>query len=232
MKKINIAIDGYSSCGKSTLARELAKRLGYIYIDSGAMYRAVTLYALRNGLIHDGIIDRDKIVEALPSMEISFDRKYERAHTILNGEDIEEAIRTMEVSKHVSEISTIHEVRVHLKKQQQKLSEVGGIVMDGRDIGTQVLPHAELKLFMTADPEVRAHRRLKELEERGLDIDLETVRQNLRDRDIMDSTRKEDPLMRADDALDFDNTHLDQEEQLKQVYKMVQELIQPERSPH
>jgi cytidylate kinase len=228
MKKIVIAIDGYSSCGKSTLAKSLARRLGYIFIDSGAMYRAVTLYAIRNNLITGGIPDKDSIIAATGDMQITFrfDPESEKNTTYLNGEDIEEEIRKLEVSEFVSPVSAIREVREAMVRLQQTMGAQKGIVMDGRDIGTVVFPHAELKIFMTADPEIRAQRRFLELQPKGLDISLDEIRRNISQRDFIDQNREESPLRRADDAIVLDNSHLTLQEQLDWATNKALEIIE------
>ena len=227
-KKIIIAIDGFSSSGKSTMARELARRIGYVYVDSGAMYRAVTLYALRHSMIAaDGTVDTAALVKALPGIDITFaapDPATGVSDTLLNGEDVEKQIRGMEVSDHVSPVSAIPEVRRRLTALQQKLGEGKGIVMDGRDIGTTVFPHAEMKVFVDASPEVRAERRFKELKEKGIKADFKEVFDNIRDRDFTDRTRKESPLRKADDARVLDNdgmTHAEQMDWLMNLYKSI-----------
>ncbi len=227
-KKIIIAIDGFSSSGKSTMARELARRIGYVYVDSGAMYRAVTLYALRHSMIAaDGTVDTAALVKALPGIDITFaapDPATGVSDTLLNGEDVEKQIRGMEVSDHVSPVSAIPEVRRRLTALQQKLGEGKGIVMDGRDIGTTVFPHAEMKVFVDASPEVRAERRFKELKEKGIKADYQEVFDNIRDRDFTDRTRKESPLRKADDARVLDNdgmTHAEQMDWLMNLYKSI-----------
>lgn len=210
MKKIIIAIDGFSSSGKSTMARDLARRIGYVYVDSGAMYRAVTLYALRHGMVSDGTLDIDSLIGALPEIEISFRPAGEDGvqHTVLNGEDVEKEIRTMEVSGMVSPVAAIPEVRHRLVDLQRGFGKDRGIVMDGRDIGTTVFPDAEMKVFVDASPEVRAERRVKELLEKGEKVDFESVLANIRERDHIDTTRKESPLAKAEDAVVLDNDRL------------------------
>ncbi|NLO02948.1 MAG: (d)CMP kinase [Bacteroidales bacterium] len=226
-KKIVIAIDGHSSCGKSTLAKSLARNLGYTYIDSGAMYRAVTLFALRNGWITDGRPDKDKIISALSEIKINFkwDGINEKNVTFLNGEDVEEEIRRLEVSQNVSPVSTIPEVRHEMVKQQRENGKRKGIVMDGRDIGTVVFPDAELKIFMTASPEIRARRRFMELTEKGDTVDFKEILQNVNERDTIDSERKTSPLKKADDAIELDNSFLTREEQLSWTLNKVKEII-------
>ncbi|QIL38418.1 (d)CMP kinase [Pedobacter sp. HDW13] len=211
-KNLVIAIDGYSSCGKSTLAKALAKKLGFIYVDSGAMYRAVTLYFLRN---HIDITNDAKVEDALQHIELNFHSRDYESHITLNGEEVSEEIRLMPVSENVSEVSAHKIVRHEMVKQQQRMGKSKNIVMDGRDIGTTVFPHASVKFFMTADPKIRAERRFKELESKGNNYTtLEEVFENLAHRDYADTTRKESPLIRAEDAIILDNTDLTQEEQL------------------
>lgn len=216
-----IAIDGYSSCGKSTLAKAVARALGYAYIDSGAMYRAVTLYFLQNEIDYT---DERAVVQALPHIDISFHHTAAGNRTYLNGVDVEEAIRQLEVSRHVSPVATIPAVRRAMVAQQRRLGDGKGIVMDGRDIGTVVFPAAELKIFVTADPEERVRRRYRELAAKGHDVSTEAVRQNLRERDHIDSTRADSPLRRADNAVVVDNTHLTEAQQLEVVLELVREL--------
>ncbi len=222
-KRLKIAIDGHASCGKSTLAKGLAKELGYIYIDTGAMYRAVTLFALRNNLIVNDKVDKKKLIELLDNIRISFSYNPEtdKNHTFLNGEDVEKEIRSMEVSGYASEIAAIPEVREKLVKLQQKLGEQGGVVMDGRDIGTVVFPDADLKIFLTAKPEVRAKRRYEELKQKGYDADYQEILQNILKRDKIDSTREVNPLKIADDAVYFDNSNINQQEQLAMFLALI-----------
>ena len=210
MKKITIAIDGYSSCGKSTMAKDLAREIGYIYIESGAMYRAVTLYCLDNGLFTDSGIREEELRNSLPDIRISFrlNPETQRPVTLLNGEEVEERIRTMEVSSHVSPVAALGFVREALVKQQQEMGRQKGIVMDGRDIGTTVFPNAELKIFVTASAETRAQRRVDELRAKGIDVDFDEVVANINKRDHIDQTRKESPLRKADDAIELDNSHM------------------------
>lgn len=224
-KKIIIAIDGHSSCGKSTMAKSLAQELGYIYIDSGAMYRVVTLYALRNGLINNGIPDTEKLIEELKNIKITFkwDELAGKNTTFLNGENVEEEIRRLEVSQNVSPISTIAEVRREMVKQQRENGKNKGIVMDGRDIGTVVFPDAELKIFMTASPEIRAQRRFDELKQKGLKVDFAEILKNVEGRDQIDSNREVSPLKKAEDALVLDNSNLTREQQLKWTLEKVKE---------
>lgn len=227
-RKIIIAIDGHSSCGKSTMAKSLAQELGYIYIDSGAMYRVVTLYALRNGLINNGVPNTEKIIDELGNIKITFkwDEKLGRNTTFLNGENVEEEIRRLEVSQNVSPISTIAEVRHEMVKQQRENGQSKGIVMDGRDIGTVVFPEAELKIFMTASPEIRAQRRFLELKEKGQEVDFDSILQNVEGRDKIDSNREVSPLKKADDALILDNSDLTRDEQLKWTLEKVKEITE------
>jgi len=232
-KKIVIAVDGHSSCGKSTLAKALARKLGYIYIDSGAMYRAVTLYALRNGWINGGNPDKEKIISGLKDIEITFkwDGRTEQNITFLNGENVEDEIRRLEVSQNVSPVSTIAEVRHEMVRQQRENGRKKGIVMDGRDIGTVVFPEAELKIFMTASPQIRAERRYLELIEKGLDVDFEEILKNVGERDTIDSEREVSPLRKADDAITLDNSDLTREEQLVWALERVNKILdenQPE----
>lgn len=210
MKKIVIAIDGFSSCGKSTMAKDLARKIGYIYIDSGAMYRAVTLYSLKNGLIVDGTVDAEKLEQQIKDIHIEFRLNPESGlpETYLNGENVEKQIRTMEVSGYVSPVSALAFVRRAMVAQQQAMGQKKGIVMDGRDIGTTVFPDAELKIFVTASPEVRAQRRVDELASKGEATSFEKVLENVKSRDHLDQTRAESPLRMAEDALLLDNSEL------------------------
>lgn len=225
MKKITIAIDGYSSCGKSTIAKALAAQLGYSYVDTGAMYRAVTLYCIERGLIKDGAFDEHEVELALKDVHLTFkfNPSTKSSETFLNGRNVEKEIRGMDVSSSVSPISKIHEVRVHLVALQRAMGKDKGVVMDGRDIGTNVFPDAELKIFMTADPDVRTHRRYDELAAKGVKITFEEVRENLISRDHEDTHRKENPLIKAEDAIVLDNTDLTREEQLEFVMNLVAE---------
>ena len=225
-KKIIIAIDGHSSCGKSTIAKSLARILGYIYIDSGAMYRAVTLYALRNHWINNGIPDVKSITKGLEDIRITFswDKVTERNITYLNGEDIEDEIRKLEVSQHVSPVSTIPAVRHEMVKQQRMNGKNKGIVMDGRDIGTVVFPDAELKIYMTASPEIRAQRRYLEMKEKGVQIPFDEILKNVIERDTIDSQREMSPLKKADDAIVLDNSHMTREQQLAWTLEKVKTI--------
>jgi len=224
--KIIIAIDGHSSCGKSTLSKQLAKKLKYNYIDTGAMYRTVTLYALRNKLINNKIVDENALINALSNINISFvyNEKDEKSDTLLNGENVENEIRDLAVSENVSPVATIKEVRQTMVSLQQKMGTQKGIVMDGRDIGTVVFPNAELKIFMTASDKVRAQRRYDELVAKGIDVSFNDVLQNIKERDQIDSNREESPLQKAADALILDNSNLTREEQLNWVLEKVKEI--------
>lgn len=211
MKKIVIAIDGFSSCGKSTMAKDLAREIGYIYVDTGAMYRSVTLYALRNNMFgDDGKVDEARLHDAIDKIEIAFRLNDEtgRPDTLLNGECVEKDIRGLEVSSKVSLIAALPFVREKLVKEQQKMGLAKGIVMDGRDIGTVVFPQAELKIFVTASAEVRAQRRHDELMAKGMPADFEDILKNVQERDYMDSHRAVSPLRKADDAIELDNSHM------------------------
>lgn len=215
MKRITIAIDGFSSCGKSTLAKQLAHHLRYTYIDSGAMYRAVALYAIENGLITDGVLDRADLLRVLPGIRIAFahDDATQRSETRLDGRNVEHRIRELDVSNSVTLVSPVPEIRAKLVRTQQELGAGGGVVMDGRDIGTVVFPQAEVKFFMTARPEVRAERRYKELKGRGADVSYERVLANIALRDLDDTTRAADPLIQAPGAIVIDNSELSSTEQ-------------------
>ena len=211
MKKIVIAIDGFSSCGKSTMAKDLAREVGYIYVDTGAMYRAVTLFAMRNDVFDaEGNIDETRLKALLPDVKLTFQLNNETKlpEVCLNGENVERYIRTLEVSQHVSPIAALPFVREKLVEQQQAMGNEKGIVMDGRDIGTVVFPNAELKIFVTASAEIRAQRRFKELEAKGMPADFDEILQNVEQRDYIDTHRETSPLRQADDALVLDNSHL------------------------
>lgn len=216
-KRIIIAIDGHSSCGKSTFAKAIAARLGYIFIDTGAMYRAVTLYALEHGAINSGIVDESQVVAMLPQIEIDFRFNPLRGASdiYVNGDLVEGKIRTIEVSNCVSAVSSIAEVRAKLVAMQQRMGERRGVVMDGRDIGTVVFPEAELKIYMTADPMVRAERRFKELTAKGDNVTIEEIYENVVSRDKADMTRAISPLRKADDAIVLDNSHMSVEQQME-----------------
>ena len=227
MKKITIAIDGYSSCGKSTMAKDLAREVGYIYIDSGAMYRAVTLYCLENGLFTPGGIDTEKLEAMMPNIRISFQLNPEtqRPMTYLNGENVEDRIRTMEVSTRVSPVAAIPFVREALVKQQQEMGQAKGIVMDGRDIGTVVFPDAELKIFVVASAEIRAQRRYDELKAKGQEASYEEILANVKERDYIDQNREVSPLRQAEDALLLDNSNLTIEEQKQWLKERFEEAV-------
>ncbi|HKM92860.1 MAG TPA: (d)CMP kinase [Prolixibacteraceae bacterium] len=225
--KIIIAVDGHSSCGKSTLSKQLAQKLRYNYIDTGAMYRAVTLFALRNKLIINKEVNTERLIQKLPEIKITFtyNEKEEKSDTILNGENIENEIRQLEVSNYVSPVATIKEVRQAMVKLQKAMGIEKGIVMDGRDIGTVVFPKAELKIFMTASDEVRAQRRFDELTNKGLQVTFDEVLKNIVERDHIDSTRTESPLHKANDAIVLDNSNLTRDEQLEWVLNKVKEVM-------
>lgn len=225
--KIVIAIDGFSSCGKSTFAKAIAKRMGYIFIDTGAMYRAVTLYALEHGAIRSGIVHEEEVVRLLDEITITFRFNPERGASdiYVNGAFVEGKIRTIEVSNCVSAVSAIAEVRQKLVAMQQEMGRKRGVVMDGRDIGTVVFPDAELKIFMTADPRVRAQRRYDELKAKGDSVSLEEIEQNVRDRDYQDMHRAISPLRQADDAVVLDNSTMTVEEQMAWVMERIEALV-------
>lgn len=227
-KKITIAIDGFSSTGKSTVAKQLAKELGYIYVDTGAMYRAVTLYAMRNLFVSEKNFDKESIIRHLPfiSVKFIFDENLGYGEIYLNDENVEKEIRLLEVSKQVSKVAAIPEVRKVLVKLQQEMGEDKAVVMDGRDIGTVVFPNAELKIFMTASARCRAERRYKELKERGDDISFEEVLENIKERDHLDTTRKDSPLEKAEDAVEIDNSLLNLEEQFEKILKLAKDKIE------
>lgn len=226
-KKINIAIDGYSSCGKSTLAKSIAKRYGLRYVDTGAMYRAVALYMLRNGWNPESVPDEEFLRKKLGEVRIDFgyDAEKDRIITLLNGEDVEDEIRSMTISNVVSKISQHPLVRKQLVKWQQEMIGEGGVVMDGRDIGTVVMPDADLKIFLTAKPEVRAQRRFRELKSKGMDVKMDDVIRNLNERDFMDVNRAENPLKKADDAIEIDNSEMTLEEQSRLVFEMIDRIL-------
>jgi CMP/dCMP kinase len=215
-RNITIAIDGYSSCGKSTLAKALAKALGYIYVDSGAMYRGVALFALRKGWVNSYAANVEQIISAIEDIDLRFEMNADgQPELFLNGERVEREIRTLDVSNVVSRVAPIKEVREHLVSLQRRMGEQGGVVMDGRDIGSIVFPQAELKLFVTAAPEIRAQRRFKELSDKGENITLAEVADNLNERDRLDTTRKESPLVQVNDAVVLDNSNMTRKEQLQ-----------------
>lgn len=223
--KINIALDGYSSCGKSTIAKRLARSLGYTYVDTGAMYRGVTLYALREGLFSGEEPMVEEIIRRLPRIEMRFAIDPDGQHLLLNGEDVEREIRGMEVSEHVSPIATIPEVRAALTRHQQDMAKEKGVVMDGRDVGTTILPDAELKIFVTARPEVRARRRFDELTAKGESVTYDSVLANVRERDRIDSSRAVSPLRQAEDALVLDNSDMTLDQQQAWVEERVRERL-------
>jgi len=224
-KRIVIAVDGFSSCGKSSFAKLIAQRLGYLYIDSGAMYRAVTLGFIQNGLIENGEVKRDNLLQNIKRFEVgfSFNPKSNRHETTLNGVVVEEQIRTIGVANLVSPVSAISEVRERMVELQRKLGRDKGIVMDGRDIGTVVFPDAELKIYMTADPKIRAERRLKELMEKGQLVNFAEILANIEERDRLDQAREVSPLRKADDAIVLDNSHMTIEEQMVWVENLIME---------
>lgn len=228
MKKITIAIDGHSSCGKSTMAKDLAREVGYIYVDTGAMYRCVTLYALRNGLFTADGINEEALRSRLSDINISFKFNPEagRPDTYLNGELVERDIRTMEVSSHVSPIATLGFVREAMVAQQQEMGRGGGVVMDGRDIGTVVFPHAELKIFVTASAEVRAQRRYDELKQKGMEADYQAILKNVQERDYIDSHRAVSPLCQANDAILLDNSHMTIAEQKQWLMQQFEKAVE------
>lgn len=225
MRRINVAIDGYSSCGKSTIAKALAQYAGYAYIDSGAMYRAVALYCLRSGIMDDEHIDEEMLRVRIASLHISFRVTSEGQRICLNGEDVESEIRTLAVGNGASRVSTIGFVRAFLVEQQQRMGREKGVVMDGRDIGTVVFPTAELKLFLTAAPEIRARRRFTELQEKGLNPDFESVLRDVNDRDYRDTHRQESPLRQAEDAVVVDNSSMNREQQFEYIRKIFDQRI-------
>jgi cytidylate kinase len=223
--RITIAIDGFSACGKSTLAKDLAKRLGYVFIDSGAMYRAVALYCLQHQLIQNGELAKEEIKSHLPLIAIHFELIQQEPHVFLNGKDVSREVRQPEVAGIVSIVASYKPIREKLVEAQQKMGKQGGIVMDGRDIGSVVFPHAELKLFVTAAPEIRVQRRLAEMEAKGIQMNVDEVRKNLAERDHLDSTRLESPLIQVADAVILDNSDLSKEEQLDWVLNKVSLLV-------
>jgi hypothetical protein len=228
MKKITIAIDGFSSCGKSTMAKMLAKEVGYIYVDTGAMYRAVTLFAMRNGMIApNGEVNRDELKQKMQTLRVEFklNEQTGKAETYLNGENVENEIRGIEVSSHVSVIAAIDFVRTALVEQQQRMGRDKGIVMDGRDIGTVVFPDAELKVFVTASAEIRAQRRFDELKGKGVEANFDEILNNVQQRDYIDSHREVSPLRKADDAIELDNGELTIAQQLQWLVERFEERV-------
>lgn len=228
MRKITIAIDGFSSTGKSTVAKQLAKALGYVYVDTGAMYRAVTLFAIRNDMVSGSIVKTADIIASLSDLKLKFapDLDTGKSDMYLNGENVEREIRTMKVSRQVSKIAAIKEVRQKLVAMQQEMGTERAIVMDGRDIGTVVFPDAELKIFMTASPQARANRRYKELLDRGEKVTYDEVLKNVQERDHIDSNREESPLRKADGAIQIDNSDMGLEEQLERIHNYALRLIE------
>jgi len=228
MNKITIAIDGFSSTGKSTVAKQLAKKLNYVYVDSGAMYRAVTFYAMQNGLISDNDFNSEALIYQLSNISISF--KYNKAlgfaEVYLNDINIEKQIRTLEVSSFVSQVAAISEVRLKLVEQQKKMGQDKGVIMDGRDIGTVVFPAAELKLFMIASAQTRAERRFQELIERGDKVEYKEVLNNVQERDYLDSNREDSPLVKAEDAIEIDNSNMTLDEQFNKILQLVKMTIE------
>ncbi|MNX15996.1 Cytidylate kinase [compost metagenome] len=227
MKKITIAIDGFSSTGKSTLAKQLAKHLGYIYVDTGAMYRAVALFAMQNGYISPNGFDKESLINKLSliKLEFKFNSDLGFAEMYLNDDNVEIAIRTIEVSAFVSKVAEVSEVRAKLVEQQKEMGKNKAIVMDGRDIGTVVFPDAELKIFMTASAATRAQRRFDELQQKGDSVSYEEVLKNVEERDYIDTHRKDSPLVMADDSIEVDNSYLNREEQFEVVLDLVNEII-------
>lgn len=232
MEKIIIAIDGYSSTGKSTIAKELAKALEYVYVDTGAMYRAVTLFAMRNDLIGPGKKNTDALVKSLSKIQLKFGYSPNLGYSemYMNGENVEKEIRSLEVSKYVSRIAEIEKVRLLLVGMQKKMGSEKGIVMDGRDIGTVVFPDAELKFFMTASPEKRAYRRYKELLDKGEKVTYDDVLFNVQERDRIDSSRQFSPLRKAEDAIEFDNSDMGLEEQFERMYNYALRIIENKKT--
>ncbi|KQX00522.1 (d)CMP kinase [Flavobacterium sp. Root420] len=227
MEKITIAIDGFSSTGKSTLAKQLAKELEYVYVDTGAMYRAVAFFAMQNQLIGADFFEKEELIKVLPAikLEFRFNADLGFAEMYLNGENVEKPIRTIEVSNFVSRVAEVSEVRAKLVEQQQEMGTNKAIVMDGRDIGTVVFPNAELKIFMTASAETRAQRRFDELQQKGDDVSYEDVLKNVVERDYIDTHREDSPLVIADDAIEIDNSYLTREEQFAAVLELVNDVV-------
>ncbi|MDB4533233.1 (d)CMP kinase [Vicingaceae bacterium] len=227
MDKIIVAIDGYSSCGKSTLAKQIAREKGYIYVDTGAMYRSIALYALRKNLVSNTHFDKQSLIDSLPKIKVSFSYNSElnASETYLDGENIEKEIRGIEVSNQVSKIAQVKEVRAKLVEIQRELGKSKGLVMDGRDIGSVVFPNAELKIFMTADHKIRAQRRFDELQSKGDIISFEEVLNNIMNRDNDDTSRSENPLIQAKDAIVIDNSEITQTEQLKIALQYVNDKL-------
>ena len=226
-KKITIAIDGFSSTGKSTLAKQLANHLGYVYVDTGAMYRAITFFAMQNGYITSDYFDKETLINSLPfiKLQFKFNPNVGFAEMYLNGENVENQIRTMEVSGNVSRVAEVSEVRAKLVEQQQDFGKEKGIVMDGRDIGTVVFPNAELKIFMNASMETKAQRRFDELMTKGQEVTFDEVLKNVQERDYIDTHRKDSPLLKATDAIEIDNSNLNREEQFQIVLDLVNQKM-------
>ena len=226
-KKITIAIDGFSSTGKSTLAKQLARQLGYVYVDTGAMYRAVTLFAMQHGFIAKDVFDKQALIDSLKDITLKFvyNPDLEFAEMYLNDENVEKQIRTLDVSQLVSHVAEVPQVRAKLVEQQKHMGDRKGVVMDGRDIGTVVFPNAELKIFMNSAPGVRAQRRFKELIELGQEVTYEDVYKNVIDRDYMDTHRDDSPLVRADDAIEMDNSYISKQEQLEKVLVIAKNIL-------
>jgi len=224
-KKITIAIDGFSSTGKSTLAKQLAKKLGYVYVDTGAMYRAIAFFSMQKAYVKTDYLDKESLIKSLPNIQLQFKFNPELgfAEMYLNGENVERQIRTIEVSGFVSKVAEIPEVRTKLVEQQQQMGKNKGIVMDGRDIGTVVFPDAELKIYMTASAQTRAQRRYDELIQKGDSVTFEEVLQNVEERDYIDTHRSNSPLVKADDAIEIDNSNLNREEQFELVLDLVKQ---------
>ena len=229
--KITVAIDGFSSTGKSTVAKQLAKELSYVYVDTGAMYRAITLYAMRKKYITKDSFDVESLIHDLPSLNLKFifDESLGYAAIYLNDENIEDEVRTLEVSQYVSRVAALSKVREKLVAQQQEMGLEKGVVMDGRDIGTVVFPNAELKIFMTATAKERAERRFKEMKEQGQDVNYEEVLKNVMDRDHLDTTRKDSPLVKAEDAIEIDNSSLNIDEQFQKILQLVKQTLASEK---
>ncbi|MFT7252444.1 MAG: cytidylate kinase [Flavobacterium sp.] len=227
MKKITIAIDGFSSTGKSTLAKQLANHLGYVYVDTGAMYRAVTFYAMQNNLVSEDHLDKESLIKALPTinLQFQFNEKLGFAEMYVNGTNVENEIRTLDVSRCVSQVAEVSEVRSKLVASQQEMGKNKAIVMDGRDIGTVVFPDAELKIFMNSSAQTRAERRYNELIEKGQKVTFEEVLENVLERDYIDTHREDSPLVKADDAIEINNSTLTKQEQFELVLKLVEERI-------
>ena len=227
MKKITIAIDGFSSTGKSTLAKQLAAALGYVYVDTGTMYRAVTYFAMQNGFVGEDFLNKERLIAELPKIQLQFQFNYDLgfAEMYLNDVNVEKPIRTIEVSRNVSQIAEISEVRAKLVEQQQAMGKNKAIVMDGRDIGTVVFPDAELKIFMNASAETRAQRRFEELVEKGQSVTFVEVLENVQQRDYIDTHREDSPLVKASDAIEIDNSTLSKKEQFDLVMKLVERIL-------